>query len=58
MINDCDHKCPKAVGFSDLGVVLHCSEWLKSPGVRFSCGASGVTNQLCSLKFFTQFRFN
>ena len=26
MINDCDHKCPKAVGFSYLGVVLHCSE--------------------------------
>ena len=26
MINDCDHKCPKAVGFSDPGVVLHCSE--------------------------------
>ena len=26
MTNDCDHKCPKAVGFSYLGVVLHCSE--------------------------------
>ena len=26
MINDCDHKCPKAVGFSDPGAVLHCSE--------------------------------
>ena len=26
MINDCDHKYPKAVGFSDPGVVLHCSE--------------------------------
>ena len=26
MINDCDHTCPKAVGFSYLGVVLHCSE--------------------------------
>ena len=26
MINDCDHKCPKAVGFSDPQVVLHCSE--------------------------------
>ena len=26
MINDCDHKCSKAVGFSYLGVVLHCSE--------------------------------
>ena len=26
MINDCDHKCPKAVGFSDPGVVLLCSE--------------------------------
>ena len=26
MINDCDHKCPKAIGFSDPGVVLHCSE--------------------------------
>ena len=26
MINDCDHKCPKAVGFSEPGVVLHCSE--------------------------------
>ena len=26
MINDCDHKCPKAVGFSYPGVVLHCSE--------------------------------
>ena len=27
MINDCDHKCPKAVGFSYPGVVLHCSEF-------------------------------
>ena len=26
MINDCDQKCPKAVGFSYPGVVLHCSE--------------------------------
>ena len=26
MINDCDHKCPKAVGFCYSGVVLHCSE--------------------------------
>ena len=26
MINDCDHKCPKAVGFSYPGDVLHCSE--------------------------------
>ena len=26
MINDCDHKCSKAVGFSYPGVVLHCSE--------------------------------
>ena len=26
MINDCDHKCPKAVGFSYPGVVLHCSK--------------------------------
>ena len=26
MINDCDHKYPKAVGFSCPGVVLHCSE--------------------------------
>ena len=26
MINDCDHKCPKAIGFGDPGVVLHCSE--------------------------------
>ena len=26
MINDCDHKYPKAVGFSYPGVVLHCSE--------------------------------
>ena len=26
MINDCDHKCPKAVGLSYPGVVLHCSE--------------------------------
>ena len=26
MINDCDHKCPKAVGSSYPGVVLHCSE--------------------------------
>ena len=26
MINDCDHKCPKAVGFSYPEVVLHCSE--------------------------------
>ena len=26
MINDCDHKCPKAVGFSYHVVVLHCSE--------------------------------
>ena len=26
MINDCDHKCPKAVGFSHPGVVLHFSE--------------------------------
>ena len=26
MINDCDHKCLKAVGFSYPGVVLHCSE--------------------------------
>ena len=26
MTNDCDHKCPKAVGFSYPGVVLHCSE--------------------------------
>ena len=26
MINDCDKKCPKAVGFSYPGVVLHCSE--------------------------------
>ena len=26
MINDCDHKCPKAVGFNYPGVVLHCSE--------------------------------
>ena len=26
MINDCDHKCPKTVGFSYPGVVLHCSE--------------------------------
>ena len=29
MINDCDHKCPKAVGFSYPGVVLHCSEGKK-----------------------------
>ena len=27
MINDCDHKCSKAVGFSYPGVVLHCSEY-------------------------------
>ena len=26
MINDCDYKCPKAVGFSYPRVVLHCSE--------------------------------
>ena len=26
MTNDCDHKCPKAVGSSYPGVVLHCSE--------------------------------
>ena len=26
MINDCDHECPKAVGFSYPGVVLHCPE--------------------------------
>ena len=26
MTNDCDHKCPKAVGFSYPGVVLHCYE--------------------------------
>ena len=26
MINDCDHKCPKAVGFRYPGVVPHCSE--------------------------------
>ena len=26
MINDCGHKCSKAVGFSYPGVVLHCSE--------------------------------
>ena len=26
MINDCDHKCSEAVGFSYPGVVLHCSE--------------------------------
>ena len=26
MTNDCDHECPKAVGFSYPGVVLHCSE--------------------------------
>ena len=26
MINDCDHRCPKAVGFSYPGVVLHCSK--------------------------------
>ena len=26
MTNDCEHKCPKAVGFSYPGVVLHCSE--------------------------------
>ena len=26
MTNDCDHKCPKAVGFSYPWVVLHCSE--------------------------------
>ena len=26
MINDCDHKCPKAVGFSYPGVVMHCSK--------------------------------
>ena len=26
MISDCDHKCPKAVGFSYPGVVLYCSE--------------------------------
>ena len=26
MISDCDHKCPKALGFSYPGVVLHCSE--------------------------------
>ena len=26
MINDCDHKCPKVIGFSYPGVVLHCSE--------------------------------
>ena len=26
IINDCDHKCPKAVGFSYPGVVPHCSE--------------------------------
>ena len=26
MTNDCNHKCPKAVGFSYPGVVLHCSE--------------------------------
>ena len=26
MINDCDHKCPKAVGFTYPGVVLQCSE--------------------------------
>ena len=26
MINDCDHKCPEAVGFSYPGVVLYCSE--------------------------------
>ena len=27
MMNDCDHKCPKAVGFSYPWVVLHCSEF-------------------------------
>ena len=26
MTNDCDHKCPKTVGFSYPGVVLHCSK--------------------------------
>ena len=26
MINDCDNKCPKAVGFSYPGVVLQCSK--------------------------------
>ena len=26
MTKDCDHKCPKAVGFSYPGIVLHCSE--------------------------------
>ena len=26
MTNDCDHKCPKAAGFSYPGVVLHFSE--------------------------------
>ena len=26
MINECDHKCSKAVEFSYPGVVLHCSE--------------------------------
>ena len=26
MSNDCDHKCPKAVGFSYPGIVLHSSE--------------------------------
>ena len=26
MINDCDHKCSKAVGFSYPVIVLHCSE--------------------------------
>ena len=26
MIDDCDKKCPKAVGFSYPGIVLHCSQ--------------------------------
>ena len=27
MINECDHECPKAVGFSYPGVVLDWPEW-------------------------------
>ena len=38
MINDCDHKCSKAVGFSYPGVVLHCSECESEKRKRITLG--------------------
>ena len=49
MTNDCDHKCPKAVGFSYPVVVLHCSECESEKKKRKTLVKKNVSTRLLPL---------